>query len=121
MDKTKFAEYIGHKVRIVHITIDKYFNTCWQKSGLEPTRMQCAVMRYLRQHEGEDVFQKDLEEAYLLYIYITYICFSATSLIPSHPLLPPLCSQVCSLCLRLHCCPAHRFISTSFLDSIYIP
>ena len=30
----------------------------------------------------------------------------------SHPLLPLLCSQVCSPCLHLHCCPANRFIST---------
>ena len=38
----------------------------------------------------------------------------------SHPLLPTLGPQVCSLCLHLHCCPANRFISTIFLDSIYI-
>ena len=31
----------------------------------------------------------------------------------------PLCSQVCCLCLRLHCCPAKRFIRSIFLDSIY--
>ena len=37
----------------------------------------------------------------------------------AHPLLPSLCSQVCSLCLGLHCCSANRFISTIFLDSIY--
>ena len=36
------------------------------------------------------------------------------------PAFPPLCSQVCYLCLRLHCCPANRFISTIFLDSIYM-
>ena len=35
-------------------------------------------------------------------------------------LLPLLCPQICSLCLHLHCCPANRFISTAFLDSIYI-
>ena len=34
------------------------------------------------------------------------------------PLLPLLFPQVCSLCLCLHCCPANRFISTIFLDSI---
>ena len=32
----------------------------------------------------------------------------------------PTVSQVCSLCLHLHCCPANRFISTIFLDYIYI-
>ena len=30
------------------------------------------------------------------------------------------CSQVCSLCLHLHLCPANRLISTLFLDSIYM-
>ena len=33
---------------------------------------------------------------------------------------PLLCPQVCSLCLYLHCCPINRFISTIFLDSIYM-
>ena len=36
----------------------------------------------------------------------------------SHPLLPPLCPHVCFLCL--HCCHVNRFISTIFLDSIYM-
>ena len=37
-----------------------------------------------------------------------------------HFLLPSLCPQVCSLCLWLHCFPANRFISTIFLDPIYM-
>lgn len=64
MDKVDFQKNIGHKVRIAHIAIDKYFNTCWEKAGVEPTRMQCATMRYLREHAEQDVFQKDLEEAF---------------------------------------------------------
>ena len=28
------------------------------------------------------------------------------------------CPQVCSLCLHLHCCPADKFISSIFLDSL---
>ena len=32
----------------------------------------------------------------------------------------PTVSQVCSLCLHLHCCPANRFISTIFLVYVYI-
>ena len=36
------------------------------------------------------------------------------------PLLPLPCPQVCSLCLRLRCCPADRFISTIFLDSLCV-
>ena len=38
----------------------------------------------------------------------------------SHPLLPLLCPQVCSLHLLLHSFPANRLISIIFLDSIYI-
>ena len=36
------------------------------------------------------------------------------------PLVPPLWSQVCSLCLHLRCCFANRFTGTIFLDSIYV-
>ena len=35
-------------------------------------------------------------------------------------LLPTLSPQVCSLCLHLHYYPADRFISTIFLDSMYM-
>ena len=55
---------IGNKVRIVHNYIDKYFHSSWEKAGIEPTRMQCATLHYLRQHKGKDVFQKDLEVAF---------------------------------------------------------
>ena len=37
----------------------------------------------------------------------------------SHPFLPLLCPQVCSLCLCLYYCPTNRFVSGIFLDSIY--
>ena len=47
------------------------------------------------------------------------MCFGATlSIWPT--LFCPLCPQACSLWLPLHCCPTDRFISTIFLDSIYI-
>ena len=46
--------------------------------------------------------------------------FQCCSLSSSHPLLPSLCPQVCSLCLHLYSCPANKFISTTFLDSIYM-
>ena len=64
MDKKKAGNFLGYKIRAAHINIDKYFNTCWEKAGVEPTRMQCATMHYLREHENEDVFQKDLEQAF---------------------------------------------------------
>ena len=55
---------LGHKVRIVHNYIDKYFHTSWEKVEIEATRMQCATLYYLRTHKSEDVFQKDLENAF---------------------------------------------------------
>ena len=55
---------IGHKVRIINNNIDKYFHSSWKKAGIEPTRMQCATLHYLHVHEGENVFQKDLEAAF---------------------------------------------------------
>ena len=58
-----------------------------------------------------------------LAIYFTYGYFYVSMLLSQFvppSLLPPLCPQICSLCLRLHCCPTNRFISTIFLYSIYM-
>ena len=46
--------------------------------------------------------------------------FQCYSLNLSHPLLPLLCPQVCSLCPSLYSCPANRVINTIFLDSICV-
>ena len=46
--------------------------------------------------------------------------FQCSSLSSSHPLVPLLYPQVCSLCLHLYSCSANRVISTIFLDSIYM-
>ena len=64
MHNKDFLHNIGHKVRIMHMNIDKYFNTAWKKVGIEPTRMQCGTLHYLREREDVDVFQKDLEAAF---------------------------------------------------------
>ena len=57
-----------------------------------------------------------------LAISFTYCSIYVSVLLPQF--IPPssyrLCSQVCSLCLCLYSCPADRFISTIFLDSIYV-
>jgi len=66
MQNKDFDKNIGHKVRMVHNNIDKYFHISWEKAGVEPTRMQCATLHYLRMHENEDVFQKDLEVAFAI-------------------------------------------------------
>lgn len=66
MHKMNLQMDIGHKIRCAHNAIAKYFNTCWSNCEVEPTRMQCGTMRYLRDHTGQDVFQKDLEEAFAI-------------------------------------------------------
>ena len=50
--------------------------------------------------------------------WLTYM-FQFCSLNVPHPLLPLLCPQVCSLHLRLHCCPADRFHQDHFSRSRY--
>ena len=52
------------------------------------------------------------------FTHIMYM-FQGYSLHLAHPLLLTV-SAICSLWLPLHCCPADRFISTIFLDSINI-
>lgn len=64
MKDKDISQDIGHKVRVIHNYIDKYFHTAWERAEIEPTRMQCATLRYLRYHNDTDVFQKDLENAF---------------------------------------------------------
>ena len=54
----------------------------------------------------------------LLVLHMVIMCFYASVWIRPTLFLPLLCLQICSLCLHLPCCPANRFISTIFLDSI---
>ena len=52
---------------------------------------------------------------------LTVICmFQYCSIKSSHLPLLPLSPKLCSLCLCLLCCPAHRIIGTIFLVSIYM-
>ena len=66
MRNMDWSNSIGHKTRMMHNNIDKYFKTSWEKTGVEPTRMQCATLHFLRanQEKEKDVFQKDLEAAF---------------------------------------------------------
>ena len=50
---------------------------------------------------------------------VVYIC-QCYSLTTSQAPLPPLCPQVHSQRLHLYYCPTTRFLSTIFLDSIYM-
>ena len=45
-------------------------------------------------------------------IHMVIYMFPGYALHPSHPVLPTLRPQICSLCLHLHCRSGNRFIST---------
>ena len=57
------------------------------------------------------------QRSILLIVMYMFPCYSLNL---SCLLLPPLGPEVHSLCLQFHCCPANRFISTIFLDSIHV-
>ena len=48
-----------------------------------------------------------------------YMSMPLSHFVPAYPSPSP-CHQVHSLCLHLYSCPATRFFSTIFLDSIYL-
>lgn len=54
-------QYFGHKFRMIHNMIDKYFEKRCDGSIHYLTRVQCATLHYLYDHRDEDVFQKDIE------------------------------------------------------------
>ena len=56
---------------------------------------------------------------WLSLLHMVMYMFQCCSLNSSHPLLPKLCSGVCSLCLHLHCFSANKFISTIVLIYVY--
>ena len=60
---------------------------------------------------------KSSKNSYLFYIW--WCKFPCCYLHTSHSLLPSPHVYKSMLCLFLHCCPANKFFSTIFLDSVY--
>lgn len=61
-DMTK--KHLGHRFRVIHNRIDKYFTGSRKNEKVRLTRAQCATLHYLYDHSKEDVFQKDIEEVF---------------------------------------------------------
>ena len=78
------------------------------------TPLQYSCLENPMDGEASQTRLSDFTEQNRMYMFPCY------SLNLSHAFLPLLYPHICSLCLRLHCCPAYRFISTIFLDSIYM-
>lgn len=64
MDAKDVEKHLGHKFRIIHNMIDKYFEKRWDDSIHYLTRVQCATLHYLYDHRDQNVFQKDIETAF---------------------------------------------------------
>ncbi len=60
-----YEKHIGHRLRRVHIGIDKYFScNSLEKYGLNLTHAQSTMMQFLYAHRDEDIFQKDIENQF---------------------------------------------------------
>lgn len=57
----EIEKHLGHKFRVIHNMIDKYFEKRWDGSSHALTRVQCATLHYLYDHRDGNVFQKDIE------------------------------------------------------------
>ena len=77
------------------------FSSVCQSCPTFPNPMVCSIPSFPVHHQLPEPTQ-------------THVHPVSDGIQSSHPLLPPLCPQVCSLFLHLCSCPASRFISTSF-------
>lgn len=64
MSRAEHPQHLGIQIGKTNHAIGKYFANCWKGAGMEPTKMQCATMNYIVKHKDEDIFQKDLENAF---------------------------------------------------------
>ena len=72
----------------------------------------------LSQSPGLSSLNHTASSHWLSILHMVMYMFQYYSLYWSHPLLAPLRPKLYSLCLRVHHCPAHRFISTIFLSNL---
>ena len=103
-----------------YVNINQYVYICLLP--LESTSHLLPHSIHLGCHRAPDLssLNHTVNSQWLTILHILVYMFPCYYLHSSHPLLSLPESQVCSLCLNLHCCFANRFISTIFLDFMYI-
>ena len=57
----KRSETIGYKMRLIHNQIHKTMEAKRKENEGDLTGMQCWLMRYIKDHDGTDVYQRDIE------------------------------------------------------------
>ena len=87
--------------------------------NLTPTSAPFCPSRF-SQSTSLSSLHNTVNSHYLSVLYTAVYMFPCHSVNLPHPFLSPLCLQVYSLCLHLHDYPVNSFLSTTFLDSIYV-
>ena len=64
MVEVRPLETYGHKFRRINNLIDKYMEMGKKKDGNCLSRAQCGILRFLAERQDQDVFQRDIEEAF---------------------------------------------------------
>ena len=103
-----------------HVNTNQYVYICLLP--LESTSHLLPHSIHLGCHRAPDLssLNHTVNSHWLTILHILVYMFPCYSFHSSHPLLSLPESQVCSLCLNLHCCSTNRFISTIFLDFMHI-
>lgn len=57
---------LGHKLRLVHNTIDKYFDRLCTEDTKKVPRGQVMIIHYLMDHPEDKVYQKDIERVFTI-------------------------------------------------------
>lgn len=57
-------ETVGHRIRLIHNQIHKIMEANRRADDMEPTAMQRWLIGFLVEHEGQDVYQRDIEAAF---------------------------------------------------------
>ena len=82
-----------------------------------PTSTLSTPLCCQRSLDLSSLHHTEISIGYLI-LHVVMHMVQRCSLTLSHPVLPLLCPQICSLWLHLYCCPPDRLISTMFLDSM---
>ena len=117
--KEEFPRSVGAQ----YATGDEWRNNSRKKEGMEPKQKQYPAV-HVTGDRSKVRCCKELLISYskfpLAILHMVMHKFQCYSLNSSHLFPPPLCPEVPSPCLHLHCSPVDRFIITIFLDSIYM-
>lgn len=62
--KMKRKDTIGYKIRLIHNQIHKTMEAKRKENEGDLTAVQCWMMRFIKDREGEDIYQRDIEKEF---------------------------------------------------------